>query len=281
MGRNEGSRNMSITVRRLIAEAAVTNPKKPRRALAIELQNLIERMGEVVPSEETIEKLISQARNHDPHPQDNPWSLVSVEQYPNLFSPEALPSVLQAWVYVREHLKCSFTIRQAKWVARLYAVIKDIPNLISKALCYAQIELIASIIPGGEIETSGADLSIFELMTGEEVSVERRCQILGIDKKRFESMAELMTGKKFSLESIEPKPRIQHKLKPEEMTNWGNRDWQEKIIEAHSLIMREIKSEEDWLKRIPKLKKLFNELGLEVPEKYKEAHHERSYSQEV
>lgn len=267
MGRTEGSKKMSVTVKRLIVEAAVTNKQKPRIALAIELQNLIERMGEVVPSEGTIERLISQARNRDPRPQDNPWSLVSVEQYPTLFPPEALPSVLQAWVYVQEHQDFPFTIRQAKWVALLFAVIKDIPKLVSEALSYAQGELIVDIIPDYVSDTKGADLALFELMTGEKVSDERRFQILGIDRELYESRVELMTGKKSSIQSLES---IDHKPRRRQGIIFGDRNRMEKFFEAYSLIRREVKSEEDWLKRVEKLKKIFAELGLEIPEKYKE-----------
>ncbi len=266
MGRTEGSKKMTLTVKRLIAEAAVTNYQKPRRALATELQSRIKSLGEIVPSEETIEKLISRFRNIDPHPQDNLWSVASVEKYPNLFPPEALPSLLRAWVYVREHNNGSFTIRQAKWVAILYAVIKDIPRLVDEALGYAQMELMADIIPGGEIDTQGSDLALFEVMTGEKISLERRCQILGIDKNE-EWIAKLVAEEKSHSETEPHESPIPHALK---MGNCGDRNFYEKYLKTYRLIRREVKSEEEWLARIPELKKLFNELGLEVPEEYKE-----------
>ena len=253
-----------------ISARALEHPRIQRTKLAEKLQHELEVMGHDIPEIEVLERMISKFRNLPVSGLDSPWSLVSVEQYPNLFPPEALPSVLRAWVYTRE-LKIEFTIRQAKWVARLYTILEDIDDLVGEALDYAQIEMIADIIPGpGVIETSGSDLRLFEIMTGEELPLERRCQILGIDKEHFESTAELMTGRKFSLESFEPKSLIRHRLKPGELNHWGDRNWHEKVIEAYSLIMREVKSEEDWLKRIPKLKKLFKELGLEIPEKYKE-----------
>jgi len=61
----------------------------------------------------------------------------TINNYPLL--PQALPIVVKAWVYYQENLfnlmpeKKPFSIRLAKWVARLYCITEDIKKLIDLA----------------------------------------------------------------------------------------------------------------------------------------------------
>ena len=110
------------SVRKTIFEKAINRKQLPRLALAVELKNLIEEMGEVPPSEETMVKLISQARNRPvDSPLDNSWSLGCLTQYD--IPSEALPIVMNIYN------KClveddEFTIREALWVGRLHKIIE-------------------------------------------------------------------------------------------------------------------------------------------------------------
>jgi len=122
MGRKEGSKNITLTIKRLIISEALKKPPKPRRALAIELMDKIERMGEVVPTEETIERLISEARNHEPNPLDEPWRMLDIVKYP--ISPDTLPIVLEVWGD-QVVLQAQISIREALWIARLYHIFKE------------------------------------------------------------------------------------------------------------------------------------------------------------
>ncbi len=111
---------ISQKVRREVRKRALERPRGPRGALAVELQTLIRRWGEPVPSRETLEKIISEIRNSDDD-QDRPWSLVSLPLYPVL--PEAVPYVLRVWARAIEKDN-PITIREALWVARLYSIFE-------------------------------------------------------------------------------------------------------------------------------------------------------------
>ena len=117
-----GKRGPTISqiVRREVRKRALERPRGPRGALAVELQTLIRRWGEPVPSRETLEKIISEMRNSDDD-QDRPWSLVSISLYP--MPSEAIPYVLKVWGRAIEKDN-PITIREALWVARLYSIFE-------------------------------------------------------------------------------------------------------------------------------------------------------------
>jgi len=71
--------------------------------------------------------------------EDKPWSLVALADYDIL--PETLPLVMSAWSKALEDDK-PLTIRQVKWIARLYYFSKNkgIDFLIERALEYASRE---------------------------------------------------------------------------------------------------------------------------------------------
>lgn len=78
-------------------------------------------------------------------PQEKPWNMATLDDYP--ISPEAIPAVLEVWKS-RIEQKQGFTIREAKWAARLSALprLKDIKKLSSRASQYARLELIYQLI---------------------------------------------------------------------------------------------------------------------------------------
>ncbi len=81
-----------------------------------------------------------------------PWSLSTLDKYP--IPPEALPAVLECWRYTI-NLGDPLTIRQAKWVARLYFIFTDITELTLNSGMYAYEELLSLI--------SGTPMRNFEL----------------------------------------------------------------------------------------------------------------------
>ena len=138
MPTKRGRPGIKPIIKRLIYAKALENRDIPRLALAVELKNLIEEMYEVPPTEETMIKLISKARNHPASPLDEPWSPGSLAKYE--MSPEALPAVM--WVY-EKHLREEeqpLTIRQAMWIARLYKVVDVSNHLEDLAILYANRE---------------------------------------------------------------------------------------------------------------------------------------------
>lgn len=98
------------------------------------------------PSLSKVQKVLATVRKaNTPDPEDRPWSMATLDDYP--ISPEAIPAVLEVWKS-RIEQKQGFTIREAKWAARLSAIprLKDIKRLSSRASQYARLELIYQLI---------------------------------------------------------------------------------------------------------------------------------------
>jgi hypothetical protein len=136
MGRNKGSSIISLTVQRLIEDEAVKNNGMPRQALAEELQNRIGRMGQPVPSEDTLIKMISKARNVSEL--DKPWSVVTLAK--NEIPPETLRNVLLMSALINQKEGRPITIREAKWTARLSPSLDDLNKLFHFVLEFTWAE---------------------------------------------------------------------------------------------------------------------------------------------
>jgi len=160
-----------------LIEYMARQDKRPREALASALKEQIEQMGEISPTEGTLVKMISEFRN-SPNPQeDQPWALSSLNDMIPPIPTEALPAVLEAYIYSHEHMNHEFTVRDAKWVARIHKLYKDVAKSTSMAMGLAQIELLAGLTKGkwGESEEI---LNLYEDYTGKKISPERRKKIL-------------------------------------------------------------------------------------------------------
>ncbi|MFC2035270.1 hypothetical protein ACFLUJ_04000 [Chloroflexota bacterium] len=158
------------------------NTKTPREALAVELTELIEKMGEVPPTEETMIKRISEARNLPTDPQDEPWALGTIFEYP--IASDSLPAVfkvLSLFVDWNEKRKDEnnliFSIRQAKWVGILAHIIKegeplssmtytDVSDLYRMACRYAEVERLNKFLGKGT-DTRGLDTTFVHWLRGE------------------------------------------------------------------------------------------------------------------
>lgn len=116
------------TIKALIRITA-REDKRDRRVVALALQELIERLGESVPGEDTLMRMISEERNKDSNPEDQPWHLGTLNDYP--LSPEGIRAVLEAYWYADRN-GTTLTIREAKWIGRLCAVPKMFPRLRDK-----------------------------------------------------------------------------------------------------------------------------------------------------
>lgn len=105
------------------------------------------------PSLSTVQKVLAKIRKPHPDPQEKPWSTASLDSYP--IPPEALRVVLKVWKFCIEKGQ-GFTIREAKWVARLSALEQDTERLFSLASRHARIELIFELI-GRPFDSTGLD----------------------------------------------------------------------------------------------------------------------------
>ncbi|MFP3880585.1 MAG: hypothetical protein ACLFVA_06495 [Dehalococcoidia bacterium] len=75
------------------------------------------------PEIEVLERKISKYRKHAvDHPEDRPWSMATLDKYP--IPPQAIPAVLACWKQ-RVESSGTLTIREAKWVSKLYALMAD------------------------------------------------------------------------------------------------------------------------------------------------------------
>ena len=164
MTRTKGASNISPTVATLIKEMAVDQKKKDRGVLAIELTELLNRQGELPPARDTIEKMISEARNHS-DPLDGRWSLATSRNREFSLPPESIPTVLKVFVEHTNKFGKPFTIRQAMWVARLYILIKDPEELAKTAIQYAGAERIGALLGNPDLPSSSDDLDLYSKTT--------------------------------------------------------------------------------------------------------------------
>jgi hypothetical protein len=122
---------ISREIRQLIISQAIHDSKNmPRRALAVRLQDLIEKMGEISPTEDTLARMISEARNKQPSDLDQPWTIGACSQY-NI-PPAIIPVLIKLQKIklrdAQEGILGKITIREAKWVARLYPAAESVVN---------------------------------------------------------------------------------------------------------------------------------------------------------
>ncbi|MFC2013484.1 hypothetical protein ACFLU8_01155 [Chloroflexota bacterium] len=121
-------------MRTLIISQAIHDSKTmPRRALAVRLQDLIQKMGEVSPTEDTLVRMISAARNQQPSELERPWSIGASSQYniPADIVP-LLIKVRQSRIREMKDLDLpprKLTIRQAQWFARLQPAVEALVKL--------------------------------------------------------------------------------------------------------------------------------------------------------
>jgi hypothetical protein len=100
---------------------------------------------------------------------DEPWNLMTLRDFD--IPAEAIPTVLRARFYIQlyQHNVTPLTIRQAKWIARLYKLIdvdKDIANifvLVSLARNYAFFDHLSAL--DGTIRELGDDQLLYNNIT--------------------------------------------------------------------------------------------------------------------
>lgn len=130
-----GRPRINPTVRSLISSRARKDTGIKRRALAHMLTNEIIEMGEIPPTEETMLKLISEARNLPYDKLDLPWRISTLPDYP--IPPESLPKVLEIFIEKLREQAVHITIQEAQWIGRLAFVVQDNERLWQNALNYA------------------------------------------------------------------------------------------------------------------------------------------------
>ena len=133
-----------------IMHYALQTPRIPRTELAEKLQTLIKWDGQV-PEVEVLERKISWYRNHiEQSEEDENWSVETLNKFP--IGADALPSVLEVWNFALLNKRQPLTMRQAKWVARLYKTLEgeDIKVVYLFAKAYAHREWLRHALAGKE-----------------------------------------------------------------------------------------------------------------------------------
>jgi len=152
-------------IKELITEETLKNPKKDRRLLCIDIQEKITRIGEPVPAEETITKMISTIRNHPLDHSDASWTLAySVSTG---LPVGATPALLKASKFCLA-LEMQFTIREAKWASYLSTHIPNTADLVTWSKRYAMLERVHELL-GEKFNSLDLDtaitMSVFEYAT--------------------------------------------------------------------------------------------------------------------
>lgn len=124
-------------VRWYISQQALVNRTEPRDSVSQRIEEYLEDK-EPVPSRDTLNKMISSARNN-PDPKDSPWSILTLTHHD--IAAEALSTVFELWAYSLKEYKKPLTIREMKWAARLYRIIpNDKVSLLLSSIKYAGYE---------------------------------------------------------------------------------------------------------------------------------------------
>jgi len=163
-GRNLTTFQVTQAVSQLLDQKGLSKARLPKKRRTQQFVKEVREQYEVIPDEEKR--------------QDLPWHLGALKDNP--IPPEALPAVLEAYVYSHEHLNHEFTVRDAQWVARIYRLYKNVGKVgksTSRAMGLAQIELLARLT-GGKWGESEEILNLYEDYTGKKISPKRRERIL-------------------------------------------------------------------------------------------------------
>lgn len=175
--KSRGRPSLSPTVKRVITQYALEKQDTPRKALSVELKKLIVEMGEVPPVLEYIERLISEARNHASSFEDSPWQLGVLHDHKYEIDYSIPADALQIILEIQKNIYKNITVRQVKWLTRIYKVLKvqPIPQFVRNnqnnywyyfncyiwASMYADRERVADI-SGTSCDTSDLDSGLLE-----------------------------------------------------------------------------------------------------------------------
>ena len=169
-----------------------------------------------------------------------PWNLGSLAEYP--MPNEDLPVVLRCWKEAQLS-DSSFTIREAKWCARLSTFIKDSFTLYSWASVYANRELGYEILgKPSEFDTSGLDTiatsTPWELATGYLTGCWSSVLIQDLIYQKFHVLynrfyvCELLRNLGFSRQKAQ---FVSDHLDKEARSRWMKEEWPKILSQAKQL----------------------------------------------
>ncbi len=171
--------------RRLITELALSS-NLPREKLARLLKPTVKDSSGRHPQVETLKRLISNVRNKELPFEDHPWQLgvmydlpIELENsIPRGIKYSIPPEALQIVLTIQKNFDKSLTIREVKWLARIYSILKNqpVPHFIKIdernswyylnchiwASMYADLEKTAFISGNNQLDTTYLDSALLE-----------------------------------------------------------------------------------------------------------------------
>jgi len=193
-------------VRLLIADIHVRNPEWGPKKVHEELMQELDRTGHREkfcyprnwPDVSTVGKELRTIKPEASKTaftgQDEKWSLGTLDKY--ALSTDTIPAVLAAWKLRTERGE-TLTIREAKWAARLSAVLKDTETLSSKASQYARAELLFALI-GCPFDSTGLDRLLMGLPLNLTTDLTSFFPLLSETEDAFEEFRESAKPRKRS-----------------------------------------------------------------------------------
>ena len=218
MNTKRGRPGIKPYIKQLIYAKALENKGIPRLALAVELKKLIEEMGEIPPTEETMIKKISEARNLPYTAEDKPWSIAASVKYG--ISPEASKDLFDIWRFSLA-IDRPISIRQAKWIVYIRNlfyqpistgnVYSDKVNrnlfLIKRSWLYSILERASRIMRGEYFDTANLDAASF-MPNWERATAWKLGKVSSVDYSQ-EALAKIekngtsLTSPPVSIQSVE------------------------------------------------------------------------------
>ena len=157
-------------VESLIAGVYNKHPKWKAREIRNEVSLFLRKDNPKLPAKwpslSSVQKVLAKARKraNELSPEEKPWRLGTLDQYP--IPPEAVPSVLKLWKHRLWERKAGFTIREAKWAARLSVLLGDMVDLSFMASLYANTEQAYQLIDR-PFNSAVLDKVLMDLVAGE------------------------------------------------------------------------------------------------------------------
>jgi len=161
-------------VRRIIAEVWLTHQDWVAKEVMAEVHTRLRKDNPNVkpgwPGISAIQIELKKLRNRHEEildrGEDEPWTVQTLTKYE--IPPEALPVVLKIWAYESLNKDTFLTIRQAKWIGRLYRITNDISTLQLFSTIYALQEKVNEYLSASDSKKGNVirDAHLWSIVTG-------------------------------------------------------------------------------------------------------------------
>ena len=185
------------------------------------------------PSLSTVQKVLATVRRKvkelPNNPLDQPWGMGTLDEHP--ISSEAVPAVLSVWKSCFEK-GVGFTIREAKWAARLSGLIADTEKLYITARRYARTELMFELI-GNPFDSTTLDHSLMDVQgISISMSLKTFLPLLADEENGFDQLQEVIQGKRKKLRVQETFETIKEAQNCILDVSLEHPDWQAKEVQT-------------------------------------------------